>query len=84
MTPITQMVVVEKRKTYWPHILGIALLWSLAMTMDYADQAAQAEERAQDMSRQMAECLNGRWTGRTESGAQIGCMPAETVDQRKS
>ena len=84
MTPITKMVVIEKRNTYLPHILCIALLWSVAMTMDYADQAAQAEERANSMTRQMAECLNGRWIGRTESGSQIGCMPAETVEPRKS
>jgi hypothetical protein len=73
-----KMRIVPAWQTYLPHILLIALMWSIAMTMDYHDEAAQAEQSAQQMSRQMAECLNGQWRGVTPSGEQIGCMPAET------
>ena len=78
--PITPLRVVTRRQTYVPHILFILLLWSLAMTMDYHDQAAEAEASAQSMSSQMAECLNGTWRGIAEDGTQIGCMKAVTND----
>ena len=73
--------IVPAWQTYLPHILIIALLWSIAMTMDYHEEAAQAEMQAEQMSRQMAECLNGQWRGITPSGEQIGCMPAQTFNQ---
>ena len=75
---IRPVVIVERRKTYVPHLLAIGLLWATAMTMDYADEAAEAQAQAKDMSAQMAACLNGRWVGVTASGEQVGCMPAET------
>jgi phage/plasmid primase-like uncharacterized protein len=75
---MTELRIVPRWTTYLPHILLIALLWMTAMTMDYHDEVAQAEEQAQQMSRQMAECLSGTWRGITPSGEQIGCLPAET------
>jgi uncharacterized membrane protein YfbV (UPF0208 family) len=63
-------IVPRSRFKYVPHILAIALLWSLVMTMDYYDQA-------QSYSEQLSQCLNGTWRGVTPSGAQIACWPAE-------
>jgi len=76
--------IVPAWQTYLPHILVIICLWLLAMNMDYADEAAQAEQKAASMSQQMAECLNGRWRGVTPSGEQIGCMPAQTFNQSQA
>ena len=77
--PIRPVVIVERRKTYIPHLLAIGILWATAMTMDYADEAAEAQAQAKDMSAQMAECLRGEWRGITPSGEQVGCLPAETL-----
>lgn len=79
MTPIRPLRIVERRRTYLPHLLLIALLWSLAMTLDYRDQARSETERAERWKAQLAECLNGTWRGITPSGERIGCMPAETL-----
>lgn len=78
MTPIRPMIV--KEKSYVPHLLAIACLWLAAMSMDYHDQAAAEAERAASWQAQHIACLNGEWRGRTESGAQIGCMKAETLE----
>ena len=59
MTPIRPLRVTESRWRYAPHLLAIALLWAIAMTMDYRDQAETAQEQAQQMSAQMASCLRG-------------------------
>lgn len=76
-TPIRPLRIVDRRRTYLPHLLAIALLWTLAMTLDYHDQAAAENERAESWKSQMSECLNGRWRGITSDGTQVGCMPAE-------
>lgn len=77
MTPIRNLRVVESRKTYIPHLLIIALLWSLAMTMEYHDQAEQAREAAAQADKQFVSCLRGEWRAVTEQGVEIGCMPVQ-------
>lgn len=77
--PIRPLRVVERRKTYVPHLLAIGLLWALAMSMEYADETALANERADSMTSQFADCLNGTWRGITPSGEQIACLPAESL-----
>lgn len=83
MTPIRPLRVTESRWRYAPHLLAIALLWAIAMTMDYHDQADRANARAEQMAEQMARCLNGTWRGVTPSGEQIACMPAETYNPER-
>ena len=82
MTPIRQMRVVERRQTYWPHLLAIACLMLLAMTMDYHDQATAAKASAADMSAQMSACLRGEWKGTSADGVQIKCYEAEAFDPK--
>jgi hypothetical protein len=77
------MRIIERRRTYLPHIVAIGLLWAIAMTLDYHDQASEAQAQSAAMSAQMAACLRGEWRGRTENGEQIGCMPAETFKNTK-
>lgn len=77
MTPINRLKVVEDRKSYVPHMLAIALLWSLAMTLDYRDQAAAANARAARMDAEHTACLRGEWRAVTEQGVELGCLPVE-------
>lgn len=46
----------------------------------YYTNLKQAETEVWSWSSQMAECLNGTWRGRTDSGAEIGCFRAESVE----
>ena len=78
MTPIRDVKVVESRKNYIAHLLAVALLWSLVMTLDYHAQVADANERAESMTSQMAECLNGTCRGVDNEGTYVGCLKAET------
>ena len=80
---MNKMRIVPAWQTYVPHILIIALLWSLAMTMDYAEEAAEAQASAASMTQQMAACLNGEWRGISADGTQIGCMPAQTYNAKR-
>lgn len=84
MTPIRSVSVVDSRKTYLPHLLIVALLWSLAMTMDYHDQAAAAEARAQTAEREFVACLRGQWRAVTEQGVELGCMPVQTNERKRT
>jgi len=77
-TPIRPMVVTTKRTTYLPHLLVILLLWAVAMTLDYHDQVAAERERADRMTAQMVDCLNGKWRGISADGVEVGCMRAVT------
>jgi len=77
---MNKMRIVPAWQTYLPHILIIACMWLLAMSMDYADAAASAEAQAQDMSAAMAACLRGEWQGTASDGVQIKCYPAETFN----
>lgn len=76
--PIRPVTVVPTLKTYIPHLLVIALLWALAMTVDFYDQAIVAEEEQAHAVGQLLDCMNGtaRWSA--EDGTEIGCMPAVT------
>lgn len=87
-TPIRPMHVREK--SYLPHLLAIGCLWGLAMSMDYADKAAAAEENAaqamqeaDSLQKQMIDCMNGTWRGSTASGAQIACYKAEVLEAKE-
>lgn len=75
---MNKMRVVPEWQTYLPHILIIGLMWAVAMTLDYHEEAERAQDSAQQMSAQMAACLRGEWRGITSSGEQIACLPAET------
>ena len=77
--PIRPVVIVERRKTYIPHLLAIGLIWVGVMTWDYHDQVAIERENAQRMSAAMVDCLNGTYRATASDGVQIGCMPAETL-----
>lgn len=83
MSTIRPVRVVDKRTTYLPHLLAVALLWALAMTLDYHDQAAAAHERAERIDREFTACLRGQWRAVTEQGVEIGCMPVERNEPRK-
>lgn len=76
--PIRDLRVIEKRKSYLPHLLAIACLWLLAMTMDYNDQAAAANERAEYIDKEFTDCLRGDWRAVTEQGVELGCMQVVT------
>ena len=77
---MTELRIVPRWTTYLPHILLIALLWSIAMTMDYHDEVAQAEEQAQQMSRQMAECLTGTYRATASDGVKIAWLTGITFN----
>lgn len=77
MTQIKPVRVVEARQTYITHLLAVALLWALAMTFDYRDQAAVAEARAERIDAEFTDCLKGKWREVTEQGVELGCMPVE-------
>ena len=47
--------IVPAWQTYLPHILVIICLWLLAMNMDYADEAAQAEQARRDAAFEAGE-----------------------------
>ena len=76
MTPIRNMRIIESRWEYVPHLLVIMLLWSVVMTMDFYTEVGEANERAENMAAQLAECLNGTWRGRAQDGTRVGCMKA--------
>lgn len=88
MTPIRPLFVAERRRaTYLPHLLLVALLWVLAMTLDYRDQANAAQERAERIDKEFTACLRGQWRAVTEQGAELGCLPVEILkpdEKRKS
>lgn len=76
-TPIRDLRVVETRQTYLPHLLAIACLWLLAMSMDYADAAAQAHQRATRINAEHTACLQGKWRAVTAQGVELGCLPVQ-------
>lgn len=80
--PIRRMAVVEKRKTYIPHLLTVLLGWSLAMTMDYNSQLHEAEEKYHEVDRAFTECLRGNWKTVTPDGVEWGCMEVQKFDPR--
>lgn len=77
---MNKMRVVPEWQTYLPHYLVIALLIVLAHTMAYYDEMEDAKAQAQTAIAAQVDCMNGEWRGRTESGAQIGCMKAEVLE----
>lgn len=79
-TPITPLVVT--RKSYLPHLLAIALLWSAAMTFDFYDQKNHAEDVARRLDSEFASCLRGEWRETTEQGVQLACLPVERFDPK--
>lgn len=82
-TPIRDLLIVEKRKSHIPHLLAVACLWLLASSMDYAEQAAAAEERAARIDAEFTSCLRGEFRAVTEEGVEIGCMPVQVNTPRK-
>jgi len=86
MNSIRPVRVTESRWAYIPHLLAIALCWALAMTLDYHDQAAEANERAARIDREFTACLRGEWRAVTEQGVELGCWPVERNEplRRKS
>lgn len=82
-TPIRGLRVVEKRKTYIPHLLFVALVWVASMNEDYAIEAAQEAERAARIDAEHTACLRGEWRAVTQEGVEIGCMPVQTNHPRK-
>lgn len=77
-TPIRPVTVVPTLKTYIPHLLLIALLWALAMTVDFYDQAIVAEEEQAHAVGQLLDCMNGTARWESEDGYDIACMKAVT------
>lgn len=82
-TPIRDLRVVEKRTTYIPHLLAIACLWLLAMSMDAHDQAAMEAERAARIDAEFTACLRGEFRAVTQEGVEIGCLPVQINHPRK-
>ncbi len=80
--PIRDLRVVEKRKTYIPHLLAIACLWLLAMSLSYSEEIEQEKERAIRIDREFTQCLRGEWRVVTEEGAHLGCMPVQIWEER--
>jgi hypothetical protein len=80
---MNKMRVVPEWQTYLPHVLAIALLIAVSHTMAYYDEMEDAKEQAHEMSAAMASCLNGTYRATSESGTQIGCMPAVTFEQHE-
>jgi hypothetical protein len=76
-TPIRPVTGIEVRKTYWPHLLTILLLWFSAMTLDFYDQKIQAENVAAQHERDFTECLKGKWRTVTDDGTEWGCLPVQ-------
>jgi hypothetical protein len=64
------------------YLLAIFVLWSLAMTRDYADEQRQVaitqEARAERMTAEVGLCMEGRavWLSADKKTA-IKCRPAE-------
>ncbi len=67
--------VVVREKSYWPHLAAIAVLWAGAMTMEYSDAKASANEA----ERQFTSCLKGEWMATTEEGHTVKCWPVELL-----
>ena len=80
---MNEMRIVPKWQTYIPHILAIALGWALAMTMDYADEAAEAQQQALRASNDFASCLRGEWRYKSPSGDEFGCYPVELLSSNE-
>jgi hypothetical protein len=76
--PIRPMTVVPSVKTYIPHLLVIALLTALAMSLDFYDQAVVAEEMQAEAVAQLLGCMNGTQQWQAEDGTEIACMKAVT------
>jgi cytochrome c-type biogenesis protein CcmH/NrfF len=77
-TPIRPLTVVPTAKTYIPHLLVVLLLWALAMTVDFYDQAVVAEEVQAEAVAQLLGCMNGTQQWIAEDGTEIACMQAVT------
>jgi hypothetical protein len=75
-TPIRPLVPVERHKTYYPHLLIVAVLWMVTMTFDYYDQKLVAEAQAAKHEADFTECLKGKWRVETEDG-EWGCLPVQ-------
>jgi hypothetical protein len=80
---MNRLVVVTKRSTYYPHLLAVLALWALAMTLDYHDQAAAANERAARIDKEFTACLKGQWRAVTDQGVELGCMPVQTNEPKR-
>jgi hypothetical protein len=50
----------------------------LAMTLDYREQAMEAQQVAAASEEQLIRCMNGEARWRSADGNETGCMKAET------
>ncbi len=81
-TKIRPLLVMEKRKSYIPHLLAVLLGWSLAMTLDFYDQKRAAEERYAEVDMALTQCFKGEWRTTTEDGVEWGCLPVQRFDPK--
>lgn len=86
-TPIKPIVVTTKVHVAVTYlmlvILAVFLVFSVFFATNYFIEAKTAKSEVSSWSLQMAECLNGTWRGKTETGAEVGCLRAEINDLHK-
>jgi len=75
-TPIHPVVI--RRKSYLLHLIIIAALLLLAMSLDYRIELVQAQAATVASDARLLDCLNGTARWRSADGTETGCMKAET------
>lgn len=75
-TPIRPLIIREK--SYTLHLVSALAFLLLAMTLDYREQALEAQQVAAASEEQLIRCMNGEARWRSADGNETGCMKAET------
>ena len=75
-TPIRPLIIREK--SYTLHLVSALAILLLAMTLDYREQAMEAQQIAAASEARMLDCMNGEARWKAEDGSMAGCPGAET------
>lgn len=62
--------------------LVVLVLVTSYMAVFHFDLSNQRQKQVTNWTKQMADCLNGKWRGRTEDGYEIACLRAESFNAR--
>ena len=75
-TPIHPVVI--RRKSYLLPLVTIAACMLLAMSLDYREQALEAQQLTAASEARMLDCMNGTARWKADDGSMAGCMKVET------
>lgn len=74
--PIRPLIIREK--SYTLHLVSALAFLLLAMTLDYREQALEAQQLTAASEARMLDCMNGQARWKADDGSMAGCMKVET------